>query len=264
MSKPAADVTDAPPEAAPEGPTWTSKACLSAIDGAVVGNTLGFVVGAFPGMCIGAASGGVAGVLGGGLLAPVLRPAVGVAASAMPGKFVLSANGAASSMIGRLCVGPRAELGKGGAAEEAEQSTDFSLGSPPEVEASGAGEKFEEIPEERSGQGREPPQQQTPGPPRPKLQLLSTTSGELVSAKDALDSAMVRASAAGAQGAIAGAEVGGAVVGTALAIPGAVLGSLVGGVVGMCADIHGRYFQQEAPAKQEAPPAPPAEQGGNA
>eukprot|EP00411_Alexandrium_monilatum_P019721 CAMPEP_0175231978 /NCGR_PEP_ID=MMETSP0093-20121207/25732_1 /TAXON_ID=311494 /ORGANISM="Alexandrium monilatum, Strain CCMP3105" /LENGTH=52 /DNA_ID=CAMNT_0016525841 /DNA_START=41 /DNA_END=196 /DNA_ORIENTATION=- len=49
----AVDVTDAASEdhlerGHPEGLPWTSKTCLSAIDGAVVGNTLGFVVGAFP------------------------------------------------------------------------------------------------------------------------------------------------------------------------------------------------------------------------
>lgn len=278
MSKSGDDVTDSAPEAPREGLPWTSQTCLSAIDGAVVGNTLGFVVGAFPGMCIGAASGGIAGVLGGGLVAPVMKPAARVAAGAMPGKFVLSANGAANSMIGKLCIGPRTELGKGGKAEEAsEQSTEFTSASPAEPagepEAQGAVENFEEIPEEQISQADESSSSQHHQQPRSQqLQLLSRPTGELAAAKEALDTAMVRASAAGAQGAIAGAEVGGAVVGTALAIPGAVLGSLLGGVVGMCMDVQTRYFREleqsassiaavkdaPAPAKQETGSSAPA------
>jgi len=263
------------PEACPESLPWTSKTCLSAIDGAVVGNTLGFVVGAFPGMCIGAASGGIAGVLGGGLLAPVLKPAVGVAASAIPGKFVLSANGAANTMIGKLCVGPRTELGKDGQADNAgEQSTDFRLGFPTSAEAHGAGGSgVQEVPEEQAGHAEEPPAR--PKPPEQQSQLLFFgPARDLNAAKHALDAAMVRASAAGAQGAVAGAEVGGAVVGTALAIPGAVLGSFVGGIVGACAEVHSRYLKREAgetvnpaasgqhsaaPANEDAGPGAPEE-----
>mmetsp|Transcript_81908 Transcript_81908/g.255801 ORF Transcript_81908/g.255801 Transcript_81908/m.255801 type:complete len:307 (+) Transcript_81908:2-922(+) len=269
MSK-AVDVTDAASEdlsegAHPEGLLWTSKTCLSAIDGAVVGNTLGFVVGAFPGMCLGAASGCVVGVLGGGLVVPVLKPAVQRASEAFPGKFVIYANGAANSMISGLCVGPRVGDGKGNEAEDSgEQYTEIGTAAPSD-EASC--DRLED-PASRAQDASE-----SQPPKKPSLQLFVLPARDLSATKDALDAAMVRASAAGVQGAVAGAEVVGAIVGTALAIPGAVLGSLVGGVVGMYVDVRDRYFTRQgttaaasgsdvaAPTKDAADPAPPEFRG---
>mmetsp|Transcript_34236 Transcript_34236/g.79653 ORF Transcript_34236/g.79653 Transcript_34236/m.79653 type:complete len:270 (+) Transcript_34236:117-926(+) len=262
MAKPAADVTDLQQELQDEGyPSWARKASATAIDGAVVGNTLGFLVGAFPGMCVGAASGGVAGVLGAGLFAPVLRPAMKLAMSAFPGKFVLSANCATNNMIGKLCGGPRGGLGKAETGQERiDQNTDpnevVPEASGPEAPAQEAPVTDVEVPV-RSAEMDEVSEDSKALKPEAPVLVLPT---DLASCKEMMDNAMVRASAAGAQGATAGAEVGGAVIGTAIAIPGAVIGSVIGGVVGLCVDIHERYIQLNL-ASTTAPKGADKEEG---